>query len=214
MNKKKKTIFWIAWAMFIILCWVPALKKYKILGAEMITNELSAGVTAHYFENLNSIDVESEDTEFSTSCGDVFVEDYTEKDVPENNGFKSYMDAKCITSKSSPQYQLKSSYLLADNGIYTVNGRYCVAVGSYYTTEIGTLIDLIMDNGSIVPCILADCKSDTHTDIETHRQNVNGSIVEFIVSTSDLDSIAKKMGDCSYADERLLGEIIAIRIFK
>ena len=210
---KKKLVFWICWIGLCVACWIPALKKYEVFGAEYKSMTLSAGATSHYFDNLDAIDVEQEEVEFSTACMDVYVEDYTDMEVPDNNSFKSYMDASCITNISTPQYQLKSSYALADNGIYTINGRYCVAVGSYYTTQIGTLVDLIMENGSIVPCILADCKSDKDTD-NTNRQNSNGSIVEFVVSTRYLDSIARRMGDCSYADERLLGEILAIRIYK
>lgn len=210
---KKKIAFWISWTAITIACWIPVFKKYEIFGAEKTNINFSAGATSHYFDNLNALDVEGEEIEFSTSCGDIFVEDYTEMDVPGNNSFKSYMDAKYITNQYSPQYQLKSSYVLADNGIYTVNGRYCVAVGSYYTTEVGTLIDLIMENGAIVPCILADCKADEHTD-STHRQNTNGSIAEFVVCTKYLKPKAKQMGDCSFADERLLGEILAIRIYK
>lgn len=139
---------------------------------------------------------------------------YIKKGVPNNNSFKSYMDAKCITDKTSPQYKLKSKYQLASNGIYMVNGRYCIAVGSYYTTKIGTKIDLIMENGSTVKCILADQKADKDTDSATHRQNENGSIVEFIVNTNSLSSLTKKMGDISYSKTELEGEVKQIKIYK
>lgn len=139
--------------------------------------------------------------------------EYQSKDVPTHNAFKSYMDADCISSRASAQYQLKSQYELSDNGIWTVEGRYCIAVGSYYCIDIGTKIDLVMQSGETVECILADCKADRDTDC-LNRQNPNGSIVEFIVRTSSLERQAKRMGDCSYADSRLFGEIKEIRIYE
>ncbi|MBR4315031.1 MAG: hypothetical protein IKP66_09000, partial [Lachnospiraceae bacterium] len=60
-------------------------------------------------------------------------------------------------------------------------GRYCIAVGSFYTTQIGQKIDLVLTNGTVIKCILGDCKSDEHTD-ETHRYHaIDGSVAEFIV---------------------------------
>lgn len=135
-------------------------------------------------------------------------------DTPSNNSFKSYMGYKTITSKNSNQYKLQQNAYTDDKtGIRMVDNKYCIAVGSYYTTDIGTHIDLIMENESVVECILADVKADIHTDI-TNRQNPNGSIVEFIVDTKNMDKMSKKMGDMSYADERLEGEIKYIRVYK
>lgn len=119
-------------------------------------------------------------------------------ETPPNDFKKSYMDADCITSRGSKAYNLKSKYLLDySTGIWTVNGRYCAAVGSYYTRDIGRYFTIVLTNGRMIPCILADCKQDGHTD-PTHRQNPNGSVVEFIVNTSSLPLTARKMGDCSY----------------
>lgn len=143
------------------------------------------------------------------------VEPYIAMNTPSNNSFKSFMDSDCIKDKSSDQYKLKDSYELSENyGIWMVNDRYCIAVGSYYTTKIGTKLDVVLESGTTIKCILADCKDDAHTDEETHRQNDNGSIVEFIVNTSSLPSIARKMGDISYVDEVFSGEIIEIRIYE
>lgn len=141
---------------------------------------------------------------------------YVDMDTPSNNSFKSYMDADCITAKSTPQYKLKSKYVLGNYGVWTVDGRYCIAVGSYYTTTIGTYIDLVMENGSIVPCILADCKADNDTDW-TNRQNPNGSIAEFVVNSSSLPSSVRGQhgsGSLSSAGSELDGEIRYIRVYK
>lgn len=125
-------------------------------------------------------------------------QNYVQKSTPPNDSKKTYMDADCITARGSKAYQLKSQYILDySTGIWTVDGCYCVAVGSYYTRKIGTKFTIVLTNGRFIPCILADCKQNGHTD-STGRQNPNGSVVEFIVNTSSLSSTARNMGDCSY----------------
>ena len=137
----------------------------------------------------------------------------TEKDVPSNNSFKSYMDADTITSRNTDQYKLKAKYIIDEQtGIWTVDERYCIAVGSYYTKSIGTYIDVVMENGSTLHCILGECKRNRDTD-HTNRQNPNGSVVEFIVNTSSMPSMVRKMGNCSYACEEMKGEIKSIIVY-
>ena len=136
-----------------------------------------------------------------------------EKDVPPNNSFKSYMDADTIRSSNTDQYKLKAKYVLdSQTGIWTVDERYCIAVGSYYTQSIGTYIDVVMENGSTLNCILGECKRNRDTDY-TNRQNPNGSVVEFIVNTSSTPSMVRKMGNCSYACEEMKGEIESIIVY-
>ena len=138
---------------------------------------------------------------------------YVDMSTPSKNGFKSYMSYKCITNTGSKQYKLQQSCYTGNYGIRMKDGRYCIAVGSYYTTKIGTKIDLIMENGATIKCILADCKADAHTD-STNRQNPNGSIAEFIVDMNSLNRTAKRMGDISYCSEKFKGEIKKIRVYK
>ena len=138
---------------------------------------------------------------------------YVDMDTPSNNSFKSYMSYKCITNRSSKQYKFQQKCYTGNYGIRMKDGRYCIAVGSYYTTKIGKKIDLVMENGAIIKCILADCKANAHTD-STNRQNPNGSIAEFIVDMNSLNRTAKRMGDVSYCSEKFKGEIKKIRVYK
>ena len=175
------------------------------------SNTLTAGASRQLIEYLNlDITVESKDIDKLEAS---LEPEYIEYDVPTNNSFKSYMDAKYISAKSSAQYKLKSKYELDNAGIYKVDDRYCIAVGSYYCTDIGTRIDLVMKNGSVIECILADCKANKDTD-STNRQNPNGSIIEFVVCEKWLLPEIKRMGDCSYASDVLFGEIAAIRVYQ
>ena len=107
---------------------------------------------------------------------------------------RSFMGYHKITSKTSPQYALQhneDTYTDAKTGIRMHRGRYCIAVGTGYTATIGTKIDLVFEDGSILQCILGDVKSDYHTDT-THRFHVggydhgiyyegDGSVAEFII---------------------------------
>ena len=174
-------------------------------------DNLTAGVTNEIVSIWNTKDTVSvviNDVDIVSHS----IADYQVKDVPGNNSFKSFMDADCITDRTSEQYKLKSAYSLSDNGIYMVDGRYCIALGSYYATDIGTKIDLIMENGQTVECILAEQKDDSDTDTINQRHS-DTSIVEFVVRESSLSKTVKNKGDCSYADDCLLGEINEIRVY-
>ena len=133
--------------------------------------------------------------------------------VPSSSSFKSYMSYRAITNKSSKQYKLQQKAKTNSKGIRTVNGRYCIAMGSYYATNIGTKIDLVMKNGKVIKCILADQKADRDTD-STNRYTSDGSIVEFIVDTGKLPRMVKLMGDVSYAYDSFRGKIKAVREYK
>lgn len=123
---------------------------------------------------------------------------YTDCDVPTNNTIKTYMDYKKITLKSSRQYKMQKSLAYTnEQGLRMVNGRYCVALGSYYTTTIGQYVDVELENGKIIHGILADCKADKDTD-STNRIHSDGSVVEFVIDIEELDSDIRKLGDISH----------------
>ena len=96
---------------------------------------------------------------------------------------KHYMPYHLVTNKTSSQYYfLRDDKATTDKktGIRMHDGRYCIAVGSYYTSKIGTKINLVMRNGNTVKCVLGDQKADKDT-IVNHSQAKDGSIVEMVV---------------------------------
>lgn len=123
------------------------------------------------------------------------------KSAPKTSGLKSYMPYKAITSVSSPQYKLQQQAYTGNHGIRMVNGRYCVALGSFYTNKIGQNFDLVLENGTVIPCVLADQKADKDTNGSNQVTSHNGCMSEFIVDSNSLDRTAKKMGDISYCEE-------------
>lgn len=101
--------------------------------------------------------------------------------------FKSYEKYTNITSKNTPHYKLQQQYAYTGTyGIRMVDGRFCIAVGSYFTSAIGQYVDVILANGTVIPCIVGDQKSDSHTDEKYHvitsrGKHADGSIIEFII---------------------------------
>jgi len=138
---------------------------------------------------------------------------YTIYDSP-GGSFKSFMSWRCITSRSSMQWKLQNwAAYTAPSGIREIDGRLCVAVGSYYNAPIGAYIDLIMENGATIKCIMADQKADEHTD-PTHRwHSSDGSVGEFLVEKDALSQTVRQMGDISYVSPELEGNISQIKVY-
>lgn len=137
-------------------------------------------------------------------------------DVPEKysrKDFKSYMDWRIITLRTSPHYKLQNLYAYtAEDGIRMVEGRYCIALGSYFTKTIGQYVDVVLENGTIIHCILGDQKSDAHTDA-AHIAHPDGSIVEFIIDKKLIDPLPRRMGSMSYAYEEWRSPVVQIIVY-
>ena len=110
-----------------------------------------------------------------------------------SHGFKSYTRYTALTKKSSKQYKLQHGYAYTGQyGIRMVNGRYCIAVGTGVCKKVGQYIDVILENGTWIPCIMADQKADQHTDKKYHITTVhNKCVCEFY-----LDEVPKRIKDC------------------
>ena len=139
-------------------------------------------------------------------------ERYTIYSTPSHNSFKSYMSYRAVSSSSAQGKLQAKAKTDGDTGIRKVDGRYCVALGSYYCSKIGTKIDLVMENGSVVKCVLADQKANRDTDAKNQKTS-DGSMAEFLVDMNKLSSRAKTMGDVSYAAKELKGSIAKVRVY-
>lgn len=128
------------------------------------------------------------------------------------NKIKSYMPYQAITSKSSDQYKLQKIAYTGMYGIRQINGRFCIAVGSAYTTQIGQYIDLVLQDGTIIPCILGDCKANNDTN-ESNTLTIDGSLAEFIVDIPILSRTVTYTGDISTATEEWESMITQIIVY-
>ena len=116
--------------------------------------------------------------------------------IPQHKDFKSYMGYKAITNKSSRQYQLQQIAYTDENGLRKINDRYCVAIGSHWNVDMGENFDLVLENGTVIPCVKADAKADRDTD-SSNIYTANGCCSEFIVDTANLNSVARSSGNVS-----------------
>ena len=122
--------------------------------------------------------------------------------------FKTYMDYRKITDKSSKQWALQQLATTNEKGFRVFNGKYLVAVGTYYSKDVGKEMRITLEDGKKINVMVGDIKQDIHTDKNNQYVPINGNIVEFIVDTDKLDPLTKKLGDVS--NSGLEGKIIRI----
>lgn len=116
---------------------------------------------------------------------------------------KTYMAYTAVTSKNSNQYKFLYSdkcYTDPKTGLRMSDGRYCIAVGTGYCSKIGTKINLVLEDGSIIKCILGDVKSDAHTDSSHRYHAIDGSVAEFIVDYSIFNDLKDETGSVNWVE--------------
>lgn len=100
----------------------------------------------------------------------------------------SYMGYQSVTCKTSRQYALLNSeraYTDPATKIRMVDGRYCIALAQGWGFVVGDYVDVVLENGSIVHCIMGDAKSSLECD-ENQQFHLKGdcSVVEVILDYS------------------------------
>lgn len=139
---------------------------------------------------------------------------YKTYDAPKNSGFKSFMDYRAITNTDSKQYKLQQCYSkTGEYGIRMADSRYIVAIGTYFTPDIGQYFDIILENGTVIPCILGDQKADADTDSDNIITKHNGCMSEFIVDSDALNKDVKFHGDMSYCLKDWDSPIKTIKVY-
>ncbi len=203
--------------------------SYIYNSQEVISNELNANISKEEIENnINEIASDMVDVIIETSAiedTEPIVEDVVE-DVVEipgittinlpyyssYKGFKSYMGYNMLTDKNSAQYQLQLNAYTGNYGIRMINGRYMVAIGSYFGLRIGDEFDIILENGTIIPAIMGDLKDNKDTDSNNVYTVATNCCTEFIVDTGSYEfKQYKNMGDVSYACEEWNSKVVAIQ---
>ncbi len=105
---------------------------------------------------------------------------------------KTYAFYTAVTARRSPQYRLLHSadcYTDPETGIRMVDGYYCIALGSYYGTRIGSKYRITLQDGDEIKelnCILCDQKANRHTDGRHQYAMQNRDIMEFYIEKSKL----------------------------
>lgn len=173
---------------------VEAFKVYKPVFAEVSANPIQI------YTNDDKIDVQVKETPYN----------YELKELPKEatGEFKTYMDYRKITNKSSKQWALQQLAETDENGFRVFNGKYLVAVGTYYSKEVGKEMRITLEDGKEINVMIGDIKQDEHTDKNNQYVPANGNIIEFIVDVDKLDPLTKKLGNVS--NSGLEGKIVMI----
>ncbi len=114
-----------------------------------------------------------------------------------NTQFKTYMDYRAITDKSSIQYELQQQAYTDSQGIRRIGSDVCVALGTAYAQSCGQRFEITLDSGNSFTAVVGDIKADRHTDDSNRYVELwdgHGDMVEFIVDTDELDSHIRIMG--------------------
>ena len=176
--------------------------------APVIAESESGAVTSRINKLVNLVPASSltlcDDTqapiyEIGTRVGSAEESDFL--DVPmddeSNTGFKSWMDYRVLTAKSSIQYKLQQDAWTDEQGFRRYGDYYMVALGTYYSPTAGEIFRITLEDGSSFEAVNGDVKDDSDTD-ELH-QHKEGNIVEFIVDTDAISWECSVMGDMSWA---------------
>lgn len=125
---------------------------------------------------------------------------------------KSFMSYRAITSTGSKQYQLQLASYTGNYGVRMYKGRYMIAVGSGISRTIGQFVDVVLENGTVIPCVLGDAKQDRHTN-SNHTIGLDGGAVEFIVDTGSISRAVSSSGDMSDACDTWNSNVVEIRVY-
>jgi hypothetical protein len=125
--------------------------------------------------------------------------------VPDiDTGFKAYMDYRKITDKKAPQWALREQAYTDDYGFRRIDDDYVVAMGTYYSENVGDRFRITLDTGVSFTVITGDIKDPAHTDAQnmytpySGNDKSGGCVIEFLVDTDILDKSAAKLGTISY----------------
>lgn len=136
----------------------------------------------------------------------------TDYSIPSYSGFKSYMDYRSITTKTSPAYTLSYNGYTGNEGIRMYNGRYLIAIGMHFNASVGDYVDLTLENGTVIKGIIGDRKSWRDTEASMLFTS-NGCMSEFIVQEEYLSSLVKHKGNISFANENWDSPVVSVKIY-
>lgn len=125
------------------------------------------------------------------------AEDVQVYEVPENPGFKSYMSYE-LFSKKTKQFTLQNLCTTDSDGFRRVNDNYVIALGTHFDASVGQRVDLLLQNGVVIQCVIGDVKQNCHTDKSNIFSLGNECMSEFVVDIDELNRKVKRTGDVSY----------------
>jgi len=140
--------------------------------------------------------------------------DFTVYDMPKYEpyyGQKAYENYSAITNTLTPHYALEQVAHTDDHGFRIYDNRYLIAIGTYFKAPVGTYIDVELQNGVVIPCIVGDIKADVDTEENNVYSLSCGCATEFIVDGWKIDPYTT--GDVSSVYEEWNSPVIHIIVY-
>ncbi len=121
---------------------------------------------------------------------------------------KFFTDYRCYSLWSTPHYRLQQSAWTDEQGLRRYNDDYIVALGSFYSTDIGDRFKIILDTGKTFTVILGDGKVDADCDSKNmytpcidYGGNAAANLIEFVIDESVLASEVYRYGSLDYLED-------------
>lgn len=138
--------------------------------------------------------------------------DYISKnecELPEiSTHVKFFTDYRYYSLWYTPHYRLQQSAWTDEQGLRRYNNDYIVALGSFYSTDIGDRFEITLDTGKIFTVILGDGKVDADCDSKNmytpcvdYGGNAAANLLEFVIDENVLSSEVYNYGSLDYLDE-------------
>lgn len=121
---------------------------------------------------------------------------------------KHYTDYRCYNIVGTAQYNLQQQATTDELGFRRYGDDYIVAMGSYYSTEVGDRFYIHQTNNISYTVVTGDMKADIHTDpTNRYLPCINydneecANILEFIIDERVMDNRCLSYGSVSYYDD-------------
>lgn len=194
-------------------------KQINILQNENDTYYAIGDMANYLADEINKIEPNITYVEdISCKSGTKSKSNKTEYSIPEyDTSFKTYMDYRTITDESSAQYMLQMESYTDNMGLRKYEDHYIVAMGTYYSDNVGDTFKITLDNEKSFNVIIGDIKANCHTDSKNMYSPVyddndnllSANVIEFIVDTKKLNRSVTKLGTVS-AYNNFKGNIVKI----
>lgn len=190
------------------------LKKIATIKNQSIYTDNGLKSKNKYYYQVKAVTSDKDNASIVTNSKTVSAKTPVKMGLPAVSGkTKTYAYYTAVTVKSSPQYKLLNSskcYTDPKTGIRMVDGCYCIALGSYYGSKIGTKYKITLSTGKSFMAILCDQKADRHTDSNHQYAVRNKDILEFYVQRNKIP----KGINGSYGNlEQFKGSVVSIEKF-
>lgn len=129
----------------------------------------------------------------------------------------SYKGGKTIERSSKITYgDLGDINDLAEpdhDGFMKLDERYLIAVGSRFNTAAGQYIDLVLENGVVIQCIMGDAKADVDTDSTNTFTYKSSCCSEFIIDESTIRSDIYERGNASLKHSTWDSPVVSVVVY-